>query len=186
MQDYIYSVIAFVAMAIHLTINSSQTKMVKMPNLAIHLIINYNQRSGRQTETARAVREYRGFLKCVFAYYITDASWGVLAGLGWTKALYADTVLYFIAISVSVLAWCRFVIVYLDLGRLSARTLSWFGYVLLAMYVALLLANGGIRPNTGERLLAEDTGDTYGRTVIFYPETGDYVIKTVGKPEKVI
>ena len=38
----------------------------------------------------------------------------------------------------------------------------------------------------GIRLLAEDTGDTYGRTVIFYPETGDYVIKTVGKPEKVI
>ena len=38
----------------------------------------------------------------------------------------------------------------------------------------------------GIRLLAEDTGDTYGRTVVFYPETGDYVIKTVGKPEKVI
>ncbi|MCR4761941.1 MAG: chemotaxis protein CheD [Lachnospiraceae bacterium] len=38
----------------------------------------------------------------------------------------------------------------------------------------------------GIRLLAEDTGDSYGRTVVFYPETGDYVIKTVGKPEKVI
>lgn len=35
-------------------------------------------------------------------------------------------------------------------------------------------------------ILAQDTGDTYGRTVIFYPETGDYVIKAVGKPEKVI
>lgn len=35
-------------------------------------------------------------------------------------------------------------------------------------------------------VLAEDTGATYGRTVIFYPETGDYVIRAVGKPEKVI
>ncbi len=35
-------------------------------------------------------------------------------------------------------------------------------------------------------ILAEDTGETYGRTVIFYPETGDYVIRAVGKPEKVI
>lgn len=35
-------------------------------------------------------------------------------------------------------------------------------------------------------ILAEDTGDTYGRTVIFYPETGDFVIKSVGKSEKVI
>lgn len=35
-------------------------------------------------------------------------------------------------------------------------------------------------------LLAEDTGNTYGRTVIFYPKTGDYVIRSIGKPEKVI
>jgi len=36
------------------------------------------------------------------------------------------------------------------------------------------------------RLLAEDTGDNYGRTVIFYPSSGEYTIKAVGKPEKII
>ena len=36
------------------------------------------------------------------------------------------------------------------------------------------------------KLLAEDTGLNYGRTVIYYPETGIYVIKAVGKPEKTI
>lgn len=36
------------------------------------------------------------------------------------------------------------------------------------------------------RLLSEDTGQNYGRTVIYYPETGDYIIRAVGKPEKVI
>lgn len=35
-------------------------------------------------------------------------------------------------------------------------------------------------------ILAEDTGDSYGRTVIFYPETGDFVIRAVGKNETVI
>ena len=35
-------------------------------------------------------------------------------------------------------------------------------------------------------ILAEDTGENYGRTVIFYPETGDFVIRAVGKTEKVI
>ena len=35
-------------------------------------------------------------------------------------------------------------------------------------------------------ILAEDTGENFGRTVIFYPETGDYVIRTAGKPEGVI
>ncbi len=36
------------------------------------------------------------------------------------------------------------------------------------------------------RLLAEDCGLNYGRTVEFYSETGDYVIKAVGKPIKTI
>ena len=36
------------------------------------------------------------------------------------------------------------------------------------------------------RLLAEDCGHNFGRTVEFYSETGEYVIKSVGKPRKVI
>ena len=36
------------------------------------------------------------------------------------------------------------------------------------------------------RIIAEDTGDSYGRTVIFLPETGDYIIRAVGKEEKII
>lgn len=34
------------------------------------------------------------------------------------------------------------------------------------------------------KVLAEDTGDNYGRTVVFFPATGVYTIKSVGKPEK--
>ncbi len=35
-------------------------------------------------------------------------------------------------------------------------------------------------------ILAEDTGLNFGRTVIFYPETGDFVIRAVGKNERTI
>ena len=35
-------------------------------------------------------------------------------------------------------------------------------------------------------ILAQDTGANYGRTVIFYPETGAFHIRAVGKPEKII
>jgi chemotaxis protein CheD len=38
----------------------------------------------------------------------------------------------------------------------------------------------------GIPILAEDTGENYGRTVIFYPETGDFVIRAVGKAERTI
>ncbi len=35
-------------------------------------------------------------------------------------------------------------------------------------------------------ILAEDTGANYGRTVTFFPETGEYHIRAVGKAETVI
>lgn len=35
-------------------------------------------------------------------------------------------------------------------------------------------------------ILAQDTGDSYGRTVVFYPETGEFVIRAVGKSQMVI
>ena len=38
----------------------------------------------------------------------------------------------------------------------------------------------------GIPLLAEDTGLNFGRTVVFYPENGNFVIRAVGKDEKVI
>ncbi|MDE7422844.1 MAG: chemotaxis protein CheD [Lachnospiraceae bacterium] len=38
----------------------------------------------------------------------------------------------------------------------------------------------------GIRIIAEDTGDSYGRTIEFYPETGQLLIKAVGKEPKII
>lgn len=35
-------------------------------------------------------------------------------------------------------------------------------------------------------LLASDTGNTYGRTVVFYPKSGDFHIRSIGMPEKII
>lgn len=35
-------------------------------------------------------------------------------------------------------------------------------------------------------LKAEDTGLNFGRTVIFYPENGNLVIRSAGKPERII
>lgn len=35
-------------------------------------------------------------------------------------------------------------------------------------------------------ILAEDTGKTYGRTVVFYPKNGDFIIRAIGMPEKII
>lgn len=36
------------------------------------------------------------------------------------------------------------------------------------------------------RIVAQDTGENYGRTIEFYPETGELRIKTIGKDIKII
>lgn len=35
-------------------------------------------------------------------------------------------------------------------------------------------------------IIASDTGESYGRTVVFFPETGDFLIKAVGREERYI
>ena len=109
--------------------------------IVIHLIINFNMLPGRKGSSFHCAREYRGFLGGLIFYYLVDACWGVFAGLGWTKILYLDTAFYYIAIAVSVLMMCHFIVAYLDVSGWRARILAWFGYTLLALYVVLLSIN---------------------------------------------
>ena len=108
--------------------------------IAIHLMVNFDLLVGRGRATAHGAR-YRGFLLGVLAYYVADGAWGVFAGLGWTRCLYVDSVLFFLANAVFAFMWCRFVVVYLGLGRWTARALSGIGCALLAANVLLLAAN---------------------------------------------
>ena len=121
MQGYSYSVFSGVA-------------------IAIHLIINFNLLLGRG-EVSKRASHYRGFLLGTLAYYISDAAWGIFAGLGWTKILYVDTVFFFLSLVAFVFMWGRFVITYLDLGKRSTWLLSWFGYAILAFNLLALATN---------------------------------------------
>lgn len=44
----------------------------------------------------------------------------------------------------------------------------------------------GVLSKLGIRLVAQDTGLNYGRTIEFFPETGELYIKSVGKENKII
>ena len=121
MQGYTYSVFSSVA-------------------LVVHLIINFDLLLGRGVVTAHGAR-YRGFVMGVLAYYVTDAAWGLFAGLGWMRLLYADTVFFFLSLVAFVFLWGRFVTSYLDLGKWADRILTGCGYALLAVNIAALAAN---------------------------------------------
>ena len=121
MQGYTYSVFSIVA-------------------IAIHLIINFDLFTGRGTATPHG-KCYRGFLLGILAYYMTDAAWGIFAGLRWTRVLYVETAFFFLALVVFVFMWGRFGVAYLGLGKPAARTINWSGYGLLAFNLAGLAIN---------------------------------------------
>ncbi|MBO7089131.1 MAG: HAMP domain-containing histidine kinase [Lentisphaeria bacterium] len=108
--------------------------------IVIHLMINFDLIIGRGSVTEHGSR-YRSFLIGVLVYYVTDAAWGVFAGLGWTRFLYADTILFFLSLAVFALLLGRFVITYIGLGKWTARLISWAAYAFLAINVVLLAAN---------------------------------------------
>ena len=121
MQGYSYSVFSIAA-------------------LVIHLIINFRLLAGRG-ESSLSAKCYRGFLLGVIFYYAADGAWGIFAGLGWVIPWYCDTVLFFLSLVTFAVMWCRFTVVYLELGKWATRVLTWFGYAILAANVALLTAN---------------------------------------------
>ena len=77
----------------------------------------------------------------ILAYYVSDAAWGIFAGLDWRGFLYADTILFFLSLVAFVVMWCRFTVDYLHLAKWQSRILSWAGLALLAFNVAALSAN---------------------------------------------
>ena len=121
MQGYLYSVFSGAA-------------------ILIHLIINFNLLNGRQLFTVRGSR-YRGFLFGILSYYVADAAWGVLAGLGWIRLLYIDTIFFFLSMVVFVIMWGYFVAAYLEIGKWQEWILTLSGLTLLGINIELLTAN---------------------------------------------
>ena len=94
MQGYSYSIFSIVA-------------------IFRHLIINYRFLLGK-CEISNRATHYRGFLFGTLAYYISDGAWGIFAGLGWSKALYIDTIFFFLSLVAFVFMWSQ-------IGRASCR-----------------------------------------------------------------
>ena len=121
MQSYTYSVFSIVA-------------------VAIHLIFNFRMLTGRGVTTVYGKR-YRGFLFGVLAYYISDAAWGIFAGLGWRGPWYVDTMFFFLSLAVFVVMWGRFAVDYLGFSRLTRRIVDWSGAALIATCIVALAVN---------------------------------------------
>lgn len=123
MQDYLYSVIGLIA-------------------IAIQLIINYKIMFIPENSSARkAGKMYRLLMISMLVYYIADAMWGILAGLNWIKFLFADTTVYYIAMSLIIVSFYEYIVDYLEFKNLKAGIFSWFGRVFFALEIICLIIN---------------------------------------------
>ena len=95
----------------------------------------------RDAAASPVVKAYRRFLFGVMAYYIFDALWGLIDLTHLTAVLYADTVVYFIAMAASVLLWTKYVVVYLDKKSGFSTVLVYAGWTMLLANVVALIVN---------------------------------------------
>ena len=110
--------------------------------IAIHLILNYEVfRPQNKKDGSEVKRSFRNFMLAVFAYYVTDALWGVFNDLQAVKLLYADTVAYYVAMASSVLLWTRYVILYLEEKSVFGTFLIHAGRAIFWFQIAGLIVN---------------------------------------------
>ena len=84
--------------------------------LIVHLIINWQQLFGWRNVKPRAgTHEFRHFLVCLSIFFVADILWGILAALKYPRLLFADTMLFFLAMALSFCAWTRYVVAYLEM-----------------------------------------------------------------------
>ncbi len=110
--------------------------------IVVHIIINFEALRKPGDSTRKGVREkYRMFLFSVMLYYVSDILWGILYGARLIVPAYADTVLYFFSMVLSVLLWTRFVVEYLDDKGTFGRILIYSGWIIFIYEMIVLVIN---------------------------------------------
>ncbi len=105
------------------------------------LIINWDiLRDSRINEKA-AWNVYRKFLFAVLAYYITDVLWGILEHYRLDTALFIDTTVYYVAMSIGITFWAEYTVSYLDIKTLFGRVLIIIGRIISLVILGLTIIN---------------------------------------------
>ncbi|MCR5590834.1 MAG: diguanylate cyclase [Lachnospiraceae bacterium] len=109
---------------------------------------------------------YRRYLLVLTVYYMSDLLWGFLSDAGITPLVYADTVIYFISMALSVLLWSRFVTEYI--GRKGIRsTLLRTGVIMYFAFVIIVIIINVFRPVVFSFSGSNEYVPTLGRYIVF-------------------
>ena len=107
-----------------------------------HLIINYDAiKTGRKAPKYGPHFRYRQFLNSILIFYMADFLWGFLEKSKIRSLLYADTVLFFATMALSVLLWTRYVVAFLDKNGIKAKSFLGAGWFIFGFVILHLIIN---------------------------------------------
>ncbi len=109
--------------------------------LIVHLIINYPAMKKPNLTCSLARKRYRYFLFGSTVFYIADIFWGIFFALKITVLSYADTVIFFLSMVLSLLLWTGYVVAYLDRRGRFSSFLTVFGWAIFIFELSALILN---------------------------------------------
>lgn len=84
---------------------------------------------------------FRKFLISVLVYYTTDVLWGILEAQKLAVLLFADTLIYFVAMAASIFYWTQFVVTYLNAKNVFGTILIYVGRIFFSAVAILVTVN---------------------------------------------
>ena len=110
-------------------------------SIVIHIIINYEILKIPKSSDGVVKRRYRSFLLGVLFYYVSDVLWGFLYDTKNVPLVYADTVLYFATMGLSLFLWMRFIDSYTNNKTFWSKILTFSGWMIFCFQIVMLGVN---------------------------------------------
>lgn len=113
--------------------------MVGITALIIALIICHSFIFTKKlSELSKATRAYRAFIISLLVFFVADSCWGIFEEYKIIPVLYADTVIFFLAMSVSVFLWTRYVAIYIG-GKGKTNIIMMIIGLSMMVFVSVML-----------------------------------------------
>ncbi|MCR5388671.1 MAG: GGDEF domain-containing protein [Lachnospiraceae bacterium] len=127
-----YSITSELALVLNLIINREAFKIADV-------------RTGEQNEDRRAAVRYSYFLITANLYLLSDIIWGLLYEHHESDALfpflYADSLLYFLLMFLTMLTWIRYIVAYLDTRGRRSKVMVYAVWCLFTLGLIYLIIN---------------------------------------------
>ena len=107
----------------------------------IHAIVNFDAFRKKASFNLPALKSYRVFVGSIGVYFLLDFFWGVFEEAKLGVALYVDTVIYFVVMGFTILAWSRYAVDYMQSKGGIGKAILIAGNAFFLAEIILLIIN---------------------------------------------